>query len=98
MISLRIVKVQPVFHFFDRYRLLLQSILQNKLLEVQEGSFMRHFLPNLYDCLPCVFSSESSTVGALGSLNNILHLEDLLNYRRDKSLERLSFRQAGPDG
>ena len=49
-------KVKTVSDFFYRDRILLRAMLQDELLEEQEGSFMRNFLSDLHECFPGIFS------------------------------------------
>jgi len=52
-------------------------VFQNKLFEVQESPFMRHFLSDLNEGFPGVFGCEFGAIGALTVLNEILDLEGL---------------------
>jgi hypothetical protein len=56
-------------------------MLEDKLFEEQEGTFMRDFLSDLDKGFPGVFGSKSCAVRALCVLDEELDLEDLLEDR-----------------
>lgn len=78
MTPLAIKEIQAVPYFLDRYRILLRTMLQDKLFEKQERAFVRDLLTDLNERLPRVLRGEFSTVGALGMLNEVLDLKNLL--------------------
>jgi len=47
LVSMRKVKIDSILRFFDIECILVHTILQNKLLKVQECPLVRHLLPNL---------------------------------------------------
>ncbi len=53
-------------------------MFQDKLLKVQECTFMGNFLPDLNKGLPSVLCSQSGTVGTLSVLDQVFDFEYLL--------------------
>lgn len=78
MTSLRVVKVKTIFDLFDRNRILVRSVFENELLEIQESTFMIDFLPHLDNGLPSVLCSKFCAVRALSVQDDVLNLEYLL--------------------
>lgn len=78
MTPLAIEKVQTVLHLLQRYCIFLRPMFQDKLLKVQECTFMGNFLPDLDKSLPSVLCGQSGTVGALSVLNQIFDFKYLL--------------------
>jgi hypothetical protein len=78
MTPLAIEKVQTVLHLLQGYCIFLRPMFQDKLLKVQECTFMRNFLPDLNKSLPSVLCGQSRTVGTLSVLNQIFDFKYLL--------------------
>lgn len=85
MAARTIEEIQPIPNFLHRYRILLGPMLQDQLLQVKEGSLVRHLLPNLYQRLPGVLGCQFSAVRALSMLYKILDLEDLFKDCRSQN-------------
>ena len=78
MTPLAIEEVQTVLHFLQGNCILLRPMFQNKLLKVQECTFMWNFLPDLNKGLPSVLRSQFRTVRTLSVLNQVFDLKYLL--------------------
>ena len=86
MASLAVKEVEPIPHFLHTNGVLLSSMFQDELLEEEESPFMRNLLADLDESLPGVLRSEFSAIAALRVLDDVLHLEDLLEYCRCEDL------------
>lgn len=78
MTPLTIEEVETVLHLLQGNCILLRPVLQDKLLEVQERTFMWNFLPDLNKGLPSVLRSQSRTIGTLSVLNQVFDFKYLL--------------------
>jgi len=86
MTSRTVEEVQSIFNFFHRYGILLSTVLQDKLLEVQESSLVRHFLSDLDNSLPGILCGQLRAIRTLTILNKVLNLKGLLEYRIRQNL------------
>lgn len=86
MTPLTVEEIQPVLHLLHRDRILLCSVLQDELFEVQERPFVRNFLSDLDERLPGVLRCELRAVRALAILDEVLDLEDLFEDGVGKDL------------
>jgi hypothetical protein len=77
MASLAVKKVQTILDLLNRDRVLLGTMLEDELLEIKKGAFVRNFLPNLDESLPCVFGCKFGTIWALRMLYKVFNLEGL---------------------
>lgn len=93
--SLSIIEVETIFALRDVDGILVSTVLQDELLEVQEGSLVRHLLTQLYLGLPGVLGCQPGTVWTLTILNDVLDFERLLENRRGEDL--LLYRQLDPE-
>lgn len=100
MTSLRIEEVQSVLDLLDADRILVGTVLQDELLQIQERPLVRHFLTDLNDRLPSILGCELGAVRALAVQNDILNLEDLLQDRGSEDLRFATGRyiSKGTDG
>lgn len=71
-------EVESIFDLGDRDGILVGVVLEDELLEVQESTLVVDLLANLDEGAPGVLGGETSALRALGSLNDVLDLEDLL--------------------
>lgn len=71
-------KVQPLLSLLDVECILIGPVLEDQLLQIQEGPFMRNLLAHLHHSFPRVLCSKFRAVGALAVQNHILDLEYLL--------------------
>jgi hypothetical protein len=81
MTFLAVEKVQTIPNLLDRDRVLLCVMLEDQLLEVQESTFVRHFLSHLDEGFPSVFGGEFCAVRALAVLDEVLNFECLFQDR-----------------
>ena len=86
MASRAVEEVETIAHLLDGDGVLLGSVLEDKLLEEEEGPLMRDLLADLDEGLPGVLRSELGAVTTLRVLDDILHLEYLLKDCRCKHL------------
>ena len=86
MRSTAVEKVKTVLDFLDGDGVFLRTMLDDKLLEEQEGSLVRDLLSDLNESLPGVFSSEPRAIGALPVLDKVLDLERLFEDGIRKNL------------
>jgi hypothetical protein len=75
--ALAIEKVEPVARLLDGDGVLLDAVLEDELLEEEEGPLVRDLLSDLDDRFPRVLGGEAGTVQALGVLDQELDLEYL---------------------
>jgi hypothetical protein len=75
--ALAIEKVEPVARLLDGDGVLLDAVLEDELLEEEEGPLVRDLLSDLDDRFPRVLGGEAGTVRALGVLDQELDLEYL---------------------
>ena len=87
MTALTEKEIQTIPNFFDRDRILLSVVLEDKLLEVQECPLMRDLLAHLDKCFPSVFGSELCAIRALPVLDKVFDLEGLLKNSICENLE-----------
>lgn len=85
-------EVESVLDLGDRNGVLVRAVLEDELLQVEEGAFVVNLLPHLDHCSPGVFRRQPCALGALGTRNDVLDLEDLLENRRREDLARESSR------
>lgn len=79
MISLRKIEVNAVVHFLDVDRILVCAVLQNSLLEIQKGPFVRHLLSDLNARPPGIVRVTLCAIGALVVVLRVFDLETLLH-------------------
>ena len=84
MIASREEEVYPVGNFFDVDRFFVGALFEDELFEVEEGSFVGHFLPYLNAGSPGVVCVALRTIGTLSVLLDEFYIEGLL---QDCSLE-----------
>jgi hypothetical protein len=80
MIPSGVEEVQTVLDLLYGYRVFLNAVLEDELLEEEESPFMRHLLANLDDGFPRVLGSQSRTVRTLTALHEVFDLEGLLEH------------------
>lgn len=71
-------KVETVLDLLDTDRVLVGVVLQDELLEVEEGALVVDLLADLDERSPSVLRGETGALGALRALDDVLDLEDLL--------------------
>ena len=82
------VKAVPVLH--DVCAVFVRAMLENELLQKEEGTFVSHFLPCLNNSVPCVLGPCPLADVTLQILHGKLHDEHLLQHG---SGEHLSWSQ-----
>lgn len=90
MTALAVEEIEPIPDLLDGNRVLLGAVLQNQLLEEEEGPFMGHFLAHLHERLPSIFCREFGAVRTLAVLDEVLELEGLLQNRVRQNLYRFT--------
>eukprot|EP00966_Prymnesium_polylepis_P189709 4395626-Prymnesium_polylepis.1 len=74
-------EIQAVLQLDDVRRVRVRRVLQDELLEPQEGALVRHLLPHLDDRRPRVLRLAPLAVGALLVAQDIFDDERLLQHR-----------------
>ena len=77
MASRAVEEVETIAHLLDGDGVLLGSVLEDKLLEEEEGPLVGDFLSDLDEGLPCVLRGELCAIWTLAVLDEVLDLEDL---------------------
>lgn len=89
MTPLTVKKIQPIPHLLDAHRILLRTMLQNKLFEKQKRALVRDLLTDLNERLPRVFRGKFGAVGTLGMLHKVFDLKHLLENGGSEHLRAL---------
>lgn len=84
----RIKEVKSVLDFLDTDRVLVGVVLEDELLEIQERPLVVDLLADLDERTPRVLGGETSALGTLSSLNEVLDFEDLLEDGGGEHLRR----------
>lgn len=71
-------EIESVLDFLYADRVLVGVVLKDELLEVQERSLVVDLLSDLNQRTPGVLGGETSALGTLGALDDVLDLENLL--------------------
>lgn len=79
-------EIKTVRTVLDVIAALMRAMLQNHLLQVEEGLLVRCPLTNLHNRVPCVARHASVTLVAHLILYNVVDLKYLLQYRRCEDL------------
>ena len=79
-------KVETVLDFGDLEGVLVHAVLEDELLEVQERPLVVDFLSDLDEGAPGVLGGQPRALLALGALDDVLDLEDLLQNRSREDL------------
>lgn len=74
----RVEEVESVLDLLHADRILVGVVLEDELLEVEERPLVVDLLANLHERAPGVLGGETSALGALSSLDDVLDFEDLL--------------------
>lgn len=93
MLLRRVEEIESVLDLLDTDGILVGIVLENELLKVQESTLVVDLLSDLDECSPGVLGGETSALGALSSLNDVLDLEDLLQDGRREDLHGKSEHQ-----
>lgn len=86
MRALTIVEINTVLDLTNVGGIFVCVMLEDQLLQVQEGTLMLHFLTHLYNRLPGVLGSHTRTLVTLLVGHHILNFEYLLQDRIGKDL------------
>ena len=86
MASRAVEEVETIAHLLDGDGVLLGSVLEDKLLEEEEGPLVGDFLSDLDEGLPCVLRGELCAIWTLAVLDEVLDLEYLFENRRGEDL------------
>jgi hypothetical protein len=79
VVSLSKVEVKTILGFLNVNGILVSTVLEDDLLEVEEGSLVRDLLTNLNSSAPGVVGIGLLTVGALLRGDDVFHLKCLLD-------------------
>lgn len=79
-------KVETVLDFGDLEGILVHAVLEDELLEVQERPLVVDFLSDLDEGTPGVLGGQPRALLALGALDDVFDLEDLLQNRSREDL------------
>lgn len=82
-------KVETVLDFGDLESVLVHAVLEDELLEVQERPLVVDFLSDLDEGTPGVLGGQPRALLALGALDDVLDLEDLLQHCSREDLVRV---------
>lgn len=79
-------KIESVLDFGYRNTVAIGVVLEDELFEVKESTLVVDLLSDLDHRSPGVLRCQSSTFGALSTLNDVFDLEDLLENCRSEDL------------